>query len=158
MTVEEKKEVCAKALISWMVCEKEGHDMKEHNEEIANIFTSRMILKKFEVFDIDIVLPDSLLFILYVCVEGNPGQFQIVLKDLLDHIKERKGPIPKGYVITADDFSYCFMTDFPIIDIPKIYDKYLKLWDGQKYVDMNDENRNRYNACDTPKWWKEVME
>lgn len=141
-----------------MMCEKEGRDMTEHDDDVMNIFTSRVIAKKFDVFGIDIVLPDPLLLILNICVENNPGQFQIVLKDLLNHIKKRKGPIPKGYVITSEDFSFCFMTDFPIIAIPKINDKYLKLWDGQKYVDMKDKNRNRYNACDTPKWWKEVME
>lgn len=155
MTLEEKKELCSRALISWVLAEKDGHDYTVHDEEIAKLFTSHMILKKFEVFGIDIILPDPLLLILYLCVEANPGQFQIVLKDLFNSIKNRKGLIPKNYIVTSDDFSMCFMSDFPIIEIPHIYDKYEKLWDAQKIV--TDEYR-RGNACDTVQWWMEVMQ
>lgn len=156
MTIQEKKDVCSKALISWIVAEQHGTDMTKHDKDITDIFTSRMILKKFSVFNIDIVLPDALLLILYICVEGNPGQFQIVLKDLLNSIKSRKGPISAGYVITADDFAMCFMSDFPITDIPAVNDKYRKLWDGQKKHKTKDFESD--NLCDTPEWWKEVMQ
>lgn len=155
MTVEEKKDLCSRALIGWVLSEQDGKDYTVHDEDIKKLFTSQVILKKFEVFGIRIVLPDPLLLILYLCVEGNPGQYQIILKDLLNSIKQRKGPIPTDYIITADDFSMCFMTNFPIIDIPSINDKYRKLWDGQKFLDMS--TGHTANACDTIEWWKEVM-
>lgn len=156
MTLEEKKEMCSKALIAWTMTEQEGKDMSIHDKEVENTFTSQMILKKFNVFGIDIVLPDLLLLILAICVDGNPGQFQIILKDLLNNIKKRTGPIQAGYTITAWDFSLCFMSDFPIIDIPHINDKYRKLWDGQKKTKAQPWETD--NLCDTVEWWKEVME
>lgn len=157
MTLNEKTETCAQALIAWGLSEHDKRDMTVHDEEIANMFTSRMIIKKFDVFGINIVLPDMLLLILAICTDCNPGQFQIILKDLLNSIKKRKGPIPDGYVITTEDFGFCFLTDFPIIEIPKIYDKYLKLWDGQKKPGEHKPWETD-NLCDTPEWWKEVME
>jgi len=153
--LEEKKAMCSKALIGWLMEDQEGKDMSVHDKEIANIFTSRMIAKKFEVFGIDIVLPDMLLLILAICTDGNPGQFQIILKDLLNSIKKRQGPIPAGYVITPLDFSLCFMNDFPIIDIPSMNKKYETLWDGQKKEKHKEFESD--NLCDTPEWWKEVM-
>lgn len=156
MTLEEKKEMCSKALIAWTMIEQEGKDMSIHDKEVENMFTSQMILKKFNVFGIDIILPDLLLLILAICVDGNPGQFQIILKDLLNNIKKRTGPIQAGYTITTWDFSLCFMNDFPIIDIPHINDKYRKLWDGQKKQKAQPWETD--NLCDTPEWWKEVME
>lgn len=156
MTIEEKKAMCSKALIAWLMTEQEGKDMTAHDEEILNMFTSRVIMKKFEVFGIDIVIPDLLLLILSICVEGNPGQFQIILKDLLNSIKRRRGLIPAGYIITPMDFSLCFMNDFPITDIPHINDKYMKLWNGQKKETHKEFESD--NLCDTPEWWKEVME
>ena len=155
-TIKEKQDLCAKLLISWICREQRGEDMTKHTEEAANLFTSRMIMKKFEVFDINIILPDELLFILYLCVDSGPGMFQIVLKDLLNSIKNRKGLISPGYVITSEDFGLCFMTDFPIMDIKYIENKYITLWDGQK-----KERKHKFdsdNLCDTVEWWKEVME
>ena len=156
MALQEKKEVCSKILITWMMQEQQGIDMINHDEEIAALFTSQIILHKFKVFDVDIVLPDMLLLMLNVCVDNNPGMFQIILKDLLNSIKMRKGPIPDGYVITTEDFSLCFLTDFPIIDISHIYKKYEKFWDAQKKETHEDFESD--NLCDTPEWWKEVME
>lgn len=155
MTVEEKKDLCRKVLVSWELYEKDGKDYTIHDEDIKKLFISQVLFKKFEMFGIRIVLPDPLLLILHICVEENPGQCQVVLKDLLNSIKSRKGPIPTDYIITANDFSMCFMSDFPIINIKHIYDKYLKLWDGQKYADMKTGRID--NACDTVEWWKEVM-
>ena len=149
MTLKEKKELCSNAFISWMVVEKHDRNMAIHDKDIEELFTSKIILKKFEAFGINIVLPDMLLLILNICVNGNPGQFQLVLKDLLNDIKKRKGPIPSGYIITSMDFSFCFMTEFPIIEISHINDKYEKLWDTQKQKDLN--------LYDTVEWWKEVM-
>ena len=156
MTIKEKRELCFDAFVAWLVVEKDNRDMRIHDEDIKHVFTSKMILKKFEIFDIDIVLPDMLLLILDTCVEGNPGQFQVALKDLLTSIKTHKGPIPAGYIVTTEDFSRCFMTEFPIVEIPHIDDKYMKLWDAQKKKNTNTFESD--NLCDTPEWWKEVME
>ena len=154
MTIKEKEELCSKAFLAWMVQE-DNNNVSIGDEEISEMFTSKVILKKFEVFDIDIVLPDMLLFILTICTECNPGQFQVVLKDLLNSIKRFKGPIKPGYIITTEDFSFCFMISFPIMEIPKINKKYEELWDGQKKPKKH--NLDSDNLCDTPEWWKEVM-
>jgi hypothetical protein len=151
-SVEEKIEICSTALIKWVLGDRNPE--RKHNKDIEKLFTSQVLLKKLDAFGIDIFLPDALLVILYVCVEGNPGQVQIVLKELLNDIKKRKGPIPAGYIITADDFSLCFMRHFPIMEIPEVNKKFEKLWDEQKYW----QGEYRANRCDTVEWWKEVME
>lgn len=156
--IQEKKDLCSKIFITWMIMEREGEDMSNHKDEINEIFSAKILLKKFKVFDIDIVLPDYLLLLLDVCVDGNPGQIQIVLKDLLNHIKNNRGSIPAGYVITSTDFAYCFANDFPIMDIPEINEKYHKLWDGQKKERTKSSPFESDNLCDTIEWWKEVME
>jgi len=150
MSIEEKKELCSKALMMWFIEEDKGKDMREHNPEVADMFISKVLLKKFEVFEIDIVLPDMLLLILDLCVEGNPGQVQIVLKDLLESIVKRNGKIPKGYIIKSEDVGFAFPMDFPILAIPELNKKYEQKWDAQK--------SGGRNLCDTPEWWLEVME
>ena len=156
MTIEEKKELCTKAFINWFLQERDNHDFKNHDKEIADLFTSQVLLKKFDVFDIDIVLPDMLLMILHICTNNNPGQVQIILKDLLNDIKKRKGSIKPGYVITTNDFSLYFIRDFPIVEVPEINAKYESLWMGQKIE--NNDSFGSDNLCDTIEWWKEVME
>lgn len=156
MTIEEKKELCAKILIGWFVQEQENRDFRNHDKEVADLFTSKILLKKFDVFHINIVLPDMLLMILHICTNNNPGWIQIILKDLLNSIKKRTGPIKPGYVITSNDFSLCFTWNFPIVEIPEINAKYESLWMGQKIE--RDEPMMSDNLCDTVEWWKEVME
>lgn len=156
MDIQEKKDLCSRVLITWMIMEEQNEDMAVHKDEISEIFTANILLKKFSAFGIDIVLPDYLLLILDLCVNGNPGQVQVVLKDLLNHIKNNIGPIPAGYVITSTDFAYCFMNDFPIMEIPKINEKYHKLWDAQKKE--RTKSLESDNLCDTVEWWKEVTE
>lgn len=154
MTFNEKQEICGKIFIAWVVSEGGNSNMISHDVIKSELFTARIILQKFEVFNIDIVLPDMLLILLSTCVNENPGMFQIVLKDLLNNIKERKGPIPNGYTITADDFAMCFGDSFPILDIKRIEEKYSKMWQEQK---RESEAWGTDNLCDTPEWWKEVM-
>lgn len=156
MTVDEKKEICAQALIKWAFTEMAGQDMKKHDHDIETLFTSQVLLRKFDAFGIDIVLPDPLLIILYICTESNPGQVQIILKELLESIKERKGPIQPGYAVSSEDFSHCFATSFPIISIPHMEKKYRKLWDGQKRETQKAFETD--NKCDTVEWWMEVMQ
>lgn len=162
MTIKEKQDIYAQAIIKWATQEQIANNIPvkefapgiyKHDEEITDLFTSRMILKKFETFGINIVLPDMLLLMLYICTEGNPGMFQVILKDLLNHIKEKIGPIPSGYVITVEDAANCFASP-PILDIPEIQDKYCNLWQEQKNVSASGISDN---LCDTPEWWKEVM-
>ena len=93
--------------------------------------------------------------ILCICTNNNPGQIQIILKDLLNSIKKRTGPIKPGYIITSNDFSLCFAWNFPIIEIPEINTKYESLWMGQKIE--TDKPLMSDNLCDTVDWWKEVM-
>lgn len=157
MTQKEKVEICSQAFIAWITQEQKNKDMTVCDKDIEDMFTSQVLLKKFKAFDINIVLPEMLLLILGICVDGNPGQVQIVLKDLLNSIKERTGkPIPQGYVITTWDFSLHFPGKFPIMDFPEMYNKYKDLWDAQKIERTHPAMSD--NLCDTPEWWKEVME
>jgi hypothetical protein len=157
MTLKEKKDMCSRALIAWSMMEHDSKDLSIHDRDCEEIFTSQVLLKKFKVFDINIVLPDMLLVILSICTDNNPGQVQIVLKDLLNHIKKVRGSIQAGYVITSMDFATCFPMNFPIIEIPEINEKYNKLWDEQKKQGKVHPFESD-NLCDTPEWWKEVME
>lgn len=152
MNLEEKKKLCFTVFAAWVNAENRKTDLSKHDEDIYEMFVPSILLDKFKAFNVNVVLPDMLLVIIDICTEGNPGLSQVILKDLLSNIankfNERK--IPSGYVIKTNDFSKCFPTEFPIISISNIYDKYIKMWDGQK--------NNGGNLCDTVKWWKEVVE
>ena len=151
--IEEVKNLCSRIFISWGL--DKDYDPAKHNMEILDdMFTPRVLLKKFEVFDIDIVLPDKLLILIAVCCNENPGQAQLILKELLISIRHRKGLIPKGYIITPEDFGFAFPLSFPIMADEKINKEYYKKWDAQKY----NKDGHLLNACDTIGWWKEVME
>ena len=156
--IEETKNMCSKIFMYWFMTEKENPEMKykpEDEEFLRTSFITKIILKKFQAFDIQIHLPIHLLMILSLCTNENPGQTQIVLKDLLLSIKSKKGPIPNGYVIPSDDFSLAFPFSFPIMEIPEINKKYEKIWNEQKRKNENPLESD--NSCDTVEWWKEVM-
>ena len=161
MTDNEKKDIqetvdlCSRMLLAWIM---RDSNPREHNEELLNeLFTPRVLLKKFEVFDIDIVLPDDLLCIIAICCNENPGQAQLILKELLLSIKKHMGPIPKGYVVTPEDFSLAYPFSFPIMSIPEQNSKFESLWIGQK-IERDKDRPGSDNLCDTVEWWKEVME
>jgi hypothetical protein len=150
-------DLCSQLLIVWLTHERENKDMTIHDEELAKTFIYQVIHKKFDVFGIDVVLPDELLAIITICTNSNPGQSQIVLKYLLDDIKKRKGPIPKGYVVTTEDFTFAFPTRFPILhEFKDLNEQFQKLWDAQKKEKTHAFDND--NKCDTPEWWLEVME
>lgn len=155
--ISEYAELCSKLLIAWSLQEQKKKDMTIHDKELSNTFIFQVISKKFDIFGIDIVLPDELIAIIDVCTNSNPGQSQILIKYLLENIKSRKGPIPKGYVVTAEDFAFTFQRRFPILhEYSDLNEKFQKLWDAQKKERINVFDSD--NKCDTPKWWLEVME
>ena len=155
--IEDKRIICSQALMTWLYSEidNEELDIKE-KDKICNIFPYNMILNKLDNYGVKVVLPDLLLMIVSLCTDNNPGISQIIIKELLSDIKEKQGNIPEGYIITSSDFVNCFPENFPILDIPEVYDKYIKLWDGQKRERPNEFSSD--NLCDTPEWWLEVME
>ena len=113
--IEEVKNLCSRIFISWGL--DKDYDPVKHNMEILDgMFTPRVLLKKFEVFDIDIILPDKLLILIAVCCNENPGQAQLILKELLISIRHRKGLIPKGYIITPEDFGFAFPSQIPVVE------------------------------------------
>lgn len=153
--LDEKLDFCSRTLIAWSLNEDKYKD--HHNQDLMNEFIPRMIKKKFEVFNIDIVIPDPLYVILMIGLDGNPGITQVVLKDLLISISERLGhKVPRGYIITPIDFAKAFPTNFPIIDIPSVADEYNKKWDEQKAY--NSDGSVYGNKCDIHAWWLEVVE
>lgn len=147
---KEIKDLCGQILATWIITNGEK-DFTKHDEDIIKEFIPSILLKKFKVFNIDIVLPDELLILLTLCSDGNPGLVQAILMDLLESIKDKNGPIPKGYIITAYDFAFAFPMKFPIIKDKEIYNKYLEKFDRE--IKTPDGN-----LCDTPEWWLKVME
>ena len=142
-------ELCSQLFITWLMHEQNNKDMKIRDKELGSTFIFQVIHKKFDVFGIEIVLPDELLAIITTCTNSNPGQSQVLLKYLLEDIKKRKGPIPKGYVITADDFSFAFQTRFPILhEYKDLNEKFQKMWNAQKKEKTNPFDSD--NKCDTP--------
>ena len=151
--IQETTELCSRVFIAWTM--RDSNNPVEHNMKLlGELFTPRVLLKKLEAFDIDIGLPDDLLCLIAICCNENPGQAQLILKELLISIRHRKGLIPKGYIITPEDFGFAFPLSFPIMADEKINKEYYKKWDAQKY----NKDGHLLNACDTIGWWKEVME
>lgn len=146
----EIKELCSKVLTKWVMTNGKK-DFTKHDEDIIREFIPSILLKKFKVFNIDIVLPDELLILLMLCSDGNPGLVQAILMDLLESIKDKNGPIPKGYIITAHDFALAFPNEFPIIKDETILNKYIEKYDTKI-------KRREYNLCDTPDFWLKYME
>ena len=70
---------------------------------------------------------------------------------VIESIKDKNGPIPKGYIITAYDFAFAFPNEFPIIKDETILNKYIKKYD-------TEIKRRGYNLCDTPDFWLKYME
>lgn len=160
----EDKMMCTKLLALWMSCEKEDAKMEytERDKEFfERSFVTKVLSKKLDAFDIDVHIPSYLYMLISVCSDENPGKAQLILKELLTSIKNRKGAgIEKGYVITVSDFVDCFVESFPITGIPAIAKKYQKMWDEQKKERGNDmRNYPAFsdNKCDTPEYWMEVM-
>ena len=150
--IQEITELCSRVFIAWTM--RDSNPVEHNMKLLGELFTPRVLLKKFEAFDIDIGLPDDLLCLIAVCCNENPGQAQLILKELLISIRHRKGPIPKGYIITSEDFGFAFPLSFPIMADEKINKEYYKKWDAQKY----NKDGHLLNSCDTIDWWKEVME
>ena len=150
--IQETTELCSRIFIAWTM--RNSNPVKHNMKLLGELFTPRVLLKKFEAFDIDIGLPDDLLCLIAVCCNENPGQAQLILKELLISIRHRKGPISKGYIITSEDFGFAFPLSFPIMADEKINKEYYKKWDAQKY----NKDGHLLNSCDTIGWWKEVME
>ena len=153
ISVDEKINLCSRVLMVWFLKEKE-EDVSVHEKEVADMFISQILMKKLAAVGVDVVIPDPLLVMIDLCCNSNPGISQLMLKDILLSIKNRKGPVPKGYVITTDDFSLCYPNRFPVIEYPDINKKFEEMWDSQKIFIGGKER----NSCDTAEWWLEVME
>lgn len=147
MTIDQKINLCSKVLATWT--------LKENRKESTTIsgfredsFIAKILDKKFNVFGIDVVLPDPLIIILELCTEANPGQSQVILKDLLSNTN-----IKHGYTVTAADFASVFKDSFPITAISEIDAIYHKLWEEQK----SPYPKGPENLVDTVGYWEEIF-
>lgn len=156
--VKKLQGLCAQAFIVWDMLGTQ-HDEEMHKMVMENSFTAKILTKKFEAFDIGITLPDELLMILGTCSGENPGLVQVILMDLLQSIKDKKGaPIPRGYEITPHDVVNAFPFEWPILEDPEIYNRYVSKYDATIKDKATDKNGNKINACDTKEFWLQVME
>ena len=144
--MSENIELCVKLFVSWNFSRSRAMELDaDYNNQS---FIAKIIRKKIEVFEIPIQVPDYLLMLIEICTGSNPGISQIMLKSIMEKIPD----IQPNHVITPEDFSRAYVTEFPIIEeSTKWEDHFRKLWDSQK-----DENGN--NLCDTKDWWMKVFE
>jgi len=157
MNTKEQIELCGTALMNLLIEERNGSDMTKHDPEITGLFPICIVLDKLEKTGIDVVIPDMILMILDICCLGNPGVIQLMTKELLMDIKTRQGgSIPKGYVVTADDFVNAYGDAFPLLSLPATEEKYHKLWEAQKKERLSS-NLESDNQCDIPEWWQEIL-
>jgi hypothetical protein len=151
-----KYELCRKVFTLWVHKYLHDKDMNEHDDEIFDVlFTAKMIKKKFDAFCIDIVLPDYLIMLIDICIDSNPGLFQVVLKEILVNARSDGKPLPSKYVITPYDYLTTFDYKHPIIEIAEYKHKFEDLWDAQKVVE--DAHPTSRNKCDTKRWWLEAI-
>jgi len=156
MNTKEQMELCSNALMNLLIEETSGKDMSQHEPDIAGIFPISITLRKLEVFGIDVVIPDMILMILDICAQGNPAIIQLMTKELLMDVKANQGgSIPKGYIITGEDFARLHGDSYPILDLPEFKEKYHTLWQAQK----REQNKafDSDNQCDSPEWWQEIL-
>ena len=85
--IQEITELCSRVFIAWTM--RDSNPVEHNMKLLGELFTPRVLLKKFEVFDIDIGLPDDLLCLIAICCNENPAQAQLILKELLLSIKKR---------------------------------------------------------------------
>lgn len=156
LSFAKKKEIVGMFFITWGMKEQENPDYYrniEHEPEIENLITSSIILDRIYRFDLNFIVPDPLLTIIYFCSEGNPGLAQMMFKDLFDSIRTKKNfKSDEEYLIKTEDFIDLWRNSFPYMEYESVAKKYLDMWDEQKnpnYV----RYENKENLCDTKDWW-----
>lgn len=136
--MEEKIEACNYLLTCWAILSLDEYPTEKD-------FITKMIQRKFEVFEIPIVVPDPLCAIIMVCTNGNPGLSQIILKEILMDIPD----LAPGYVITMNDFARTYGDKYPLIEYEDIKRDLETKWDRQKH--------GSFNEVDTKEYWLEVF-
>lgn len=120
--------------------------------------TAKILIDKLASYGVKITPPDWLIYLIDICAGGNYGFIQLIYKELLtfiNNIKYGGTGLPENYKITTTDFAMCFPKEYPILLIPKIYEKYSKLWDEQKRPKKSSLDSD--NKCDTAEYWLEVI-
>lgn len=147
MITQEDRELVSKLLIMWIIAEQRGQEedypyIKEvHDED----FICKVLSKRMEAFDLQIIVPDYLSSILSMCTEQNPGKSLYLLYEILKETEIKSLP----YTVQSLDFSRIYPMSFPFMEGE--FDKeYHKKWMSQKYD--NDKNK-----IDTPRFWKEAI-
>lgn len=154
---------CAQVLITWSMleCTNPTKIFRFQNDETEErAFTTNVLIKKLKAFDIDIKIPDPLFILIAVCVNDNPGMCQIMLKMILENICNIRGSkIPKGYVITSEDFVDAFPNDFPLMyEYKEMEELFLQKYMEQKDKSLMDTPLHSDNLMDTKEWWYEVYD
>jgi len=122
---------------------------KDH-KDISDQFLIKIITKKLEWAGVDVIIPDYLALILDICAE-TPADIQMLIIDILANIRNRYKDfhIPKGYVITTQDFVDVFEDQFPVMSIyENVRAEYDHKWDIQKLENRSDFTDNMYDAHD----------
>ena len=148
-------DVVAGIFMNWVMHEHNPtYDPTEMNEDINSYFLIKVLKSKLEWAGVDIVIPDFLSCIIALCVE-NPAEVQMMMVEILEKIKEKKGCIPRHYIVTSNDFVNTFMMKFPIVSqFPEVKAKYDRKWSAQKLQDQQDiDSYYTDNMYDTKDFW-----
>lgn len=140
----ETESMISQAFLMWGMSENEGKEICG-GEYQKQAFIPQVLLKKFEAFEINIVMPEGFLMIIDMCTMGNPGISQLLVKEVIENIPDLK----PGHKITLEDFARVHSMSFPMLSDPKNMKKYEELWDAQKSP--------HGNRVDTQEYWLEVF-
>lgn len=141
-------ELCSRLLLMWGFNKMEGGTQKYVTDEEQDLI-SKIIAKRTEEYGVKV--PVELGYIISICSDGNPGMAIILYHNLLQKTFERRGPLPRGYIPTHEDFSFAYPSSFPLASDEKEREKFEKMWDEQK-----DEKGN--NKVDMRTYWAQFFE
>lgn len=158
------KAMCARIFMGWLLRERtETIPMVSEMLDEKDPGCIHILQKRLDAWNIKINIPYDLAVLTTLCVDGNPGIYQMQMANLLESC-QKKFKQNSNYLITPSDYTYfCMKYDnlgnfpicYPIFDDDNHPDeKVLKvwedIWDGQK-----DENGK--NLCDTKDWWMQKI-
>lgn len=124
------------------------------DKELRDTFIPQVLLKKLDMFQIPISLPDPLLELITICSCNNPGYAQILLIEIIKRIPNKADLLE----IRPEDFDR-IVTDwgFPILLKPDIEERFSKLWEEQKTWQKAPTVDYTGNLVDSKSYWKDLL-
>lgn len=117
--------------------------------DVKDEYIIQVILKKIKFMHINITIPDCLLSVIFM-IANNPVQAQIVAWEFVQSARHNNNyiPLPKGYVMTSDDFEYWFNNYYNINS-----DYEFKAYTNK--IKVKGSNKCKY-LCNDYNWWNSI--